>query len=77
MKARLYKAYRWFLSLHKKKEKKERKKRGKKMKIKRKKIYEDKFKEILSKSDYPKNTVIKVRIFCNVDNRFYNIKIKL
>ena len=25
----------------------------------RKKIYEDKFKEILSKSDYPKDTVIK------------------
>ena len=47
------------------------------MKIKRKKIYEDKFKEILSKSDYPKNTVIKLKIFCNVDNRFYNIKIKL
>ena len=33
------------------------------MEKKRKKIYQDKFKEILSKSDYPKNTVIKVRIF--------------
>ena len=43
----------------------------------RKKIYEDKFKEILSKSDYPKNTVIKVRIFCNVDNRYYTLKIKI
>ena len=43
----------------------------------RKKIYEDKFKEILSKSDYPKNTIIKVRIFCNVDNRFYNLKVKI
>ena len=43
----------------------------------RKKIYQDKFKEILSKSDYPKNTIIKVRIFCNVDNRFYNLKVKI
>ena len=44
----------------------------------RKKIYEDKFKEILSKSDYyPKNTIIKVRIFCNVDNRYYTLKIKI
>ena len=76
MKARLYKAYRWFLSLHKKNGKKW-KKREKKMEKKRKKIYQDKFKEILSKSDYPKNTVIKVRIFCNVDNRFYNLKVKI
>ena len=43
----------------------------------RKKIYEDKFKEIFSKRDYPKDATIKVRIFCNVDNRFYNLKIKL
>jgi hypothetical protein len=47
------------------------------MKIKRKKIYEDKFKEILSKRDYPKNTIIKLKIFCNVDNRYYNLKIKI
>ena len=43
----------------------------------RKKIYQDKFKEILSKSDYPKNTVIKVKIFCSVDNRYYTLKIKI
>ena len=43
----------------------------------RKKIYEDKFKEILSKSDYPKNATIKLKIFCNVDNRFYNLKVKI
>ncbi len=43
----------------------------------RKKIYEDKFKEILSKSDYPKNTTIKFKIFCNVDNRYYTLKIKI
>ena len=43
----------------------------------RKKIYQKKFKEILSKRDYPKDTVIKVRIFCNVDNRFYSLKIKI
>ena len=43
----------------------------------RKKIYQDKFKEILTQRDYPKNTVIKLKIFCNVDNRFYNLKIKL
>ena len=47
------------------------------MKLNRKKIYEDKLKEIMSKRDYPKNTIIKLKIFCNVDNRFYNIKIKL
>ena len=35
------------------------------------------FKEILSKSDYPKNTVIKLKIFCNVDNRYYTLKIKI
>ena len=43
----------------------------------RKKIYQDKFKEILSKSDYPKNTTIKLKIFCNVDNRYYTLKIKI
>ncbi len=43
----------------------------------RKKIYQNKLKEIFSKRDYPKDTVIKLKIFCNVDNRFYNIKIKL
>ena len=43
----------------------------------RKKIYEDKFKEILAKSDYPKNATIKLTIFCNVDNRFYTLKIKI
>ena len=43
----------------------------------RKKIYEDKFKEILSKSDYPKNATIKFKIFCNVDNRYYNLKVKI
>ena len=43
----------------------------------RKKIYEDKFKEIMSKSDYPKDTVIKLKIICNVDNRFYNLKVKI
>ena len=69
MKARLYKAYRWFLRLDRKREVK--------MQQNRKKIYQNKFKEILSKSDYPKNTIIKLKIFCNVDNRFYNIKIKL
>ncbi len=43
----------------------------------RKKIYEDKFKEILSKRDYPKNATIKLKIFCNVDNRYYTLKIKI
>ena len=43
----------------------------------RKKIYEDKFKEILSKSDYPKNTTIKLKIFCNLDNRHYTLKVKI
>ena len=69
MKARLYKAYRWFLRLDRKREVK--------MQQNRKKIYQNKFKEILSKSDYPKNTVIKLKIFCNVDNRFYSLKIKI
>ena len=52
-------------------------KREVKMQQNRKKIYQNKFKEILSKSDYPKNTVIKLKIFCNVDNRFYNLKVKI
>ena len=43
----------------------------------RKKIYQDRLKKIFSKSDYPKDTVIKVKIFCNVDNRFYNLKVKI
>jgi hypothetical protein len=43
----------------------------------RKKIYQNKLKEIFSKRDYPKDTVIKLKIFCNVDNRFYNLKIKI
>lgn len=47
------------------------------MEKKRKKIYEDKFKEILSKRDYPRNTIIKLKIFCNVDNRYYTLKIKI
>ena len=43
----------------------------------RKKIYEDKLKEIMSKRDYPKNTIIKLNIFCNLDNRHYTLKIKI
>ena len=43
----------------------------------RKKIYQNKLKEIFSKSDYPKDTVIKLKIFCNVDNRYYTLKIKI
>ena len=43
----------------------------------RKKIYQDRLKKIFSKSDYPKDTVIKLKIFCNVDNRHYTLKIKL
>ena len=45
-----------------KERKKERKKERYKMQQNRKKIYEDKFKEILSKRDYPKNTIIKLKI---------------
>ena len=47
------------------------------MEKKRKKIYEDKFKEIFTQRDYPKNTIIKLKIFCNIDNRFYTLKIKI
>ena len=43
----------------------------------RKKIYEDKFKKKKKKRDYPKNATIKLKIFCNVDNRYYTLKIKI
>ena len=43
----------------------------------RKKIYQDRLKKIFSKTYYPKDTVIKLKIFCNVDNRFYNLKVKI
>lgn len=51
--------------------------KGKKMQIDRQKIYEDKLKEIVSKRDYPKNTIIKLKIFCNIDSRYYFLKVKI